>query len=251
MGALASLAVFVAGIAIVFGASVHGSVATGLLLGPFTVGVDPLGGLFLATIGLVACAAAIFALDYLRPHERGRQMRATLATFNLLILSLVGIVVAADGVTFLVAWEIMAALSFVAVLTEHDDPDVARAAYLMIAVSEIGTIAIVVAVLVLAHAGGGFGFDALRAGGRTLAPGVREIVYVLALFGFGAKMGILPLQVWLPEAHPAAPSHISAVLSAVIVKMGLYGLIRFGIDLAGPVPAWLGLGTLVIGVLTA
>ncbi len=248
--AIASIAAFATGIAALFGGTFDATFETGLPLGPLTLHADSFGGLFLAIVGLVGFAASIYAIDYLRPHGT-HGLRGTLAVLNVLLLSLVGIVFAGDGFSFLIAWEVMAALSYLAVLSEHDDREVRNAAYLMIAISEIGTVLIVVAIVMLAYAGGGLGFDALRTGAHMMSIAQRDWVFALCVLGFGAKIGILPLQLWLPEAHPAAPSHISAVLSAVIVKMGVYGLLRFGVDLLGPVDAWLGLATLSLGALTA
>ncbi len=148
----------------------------------------------------------------------------------------------------------MAFLSYLMVNFDDEDPRVTRSAYLMLAMSELGTIGILIAFLLLYQVAGSFGYGALQAAASTLSLPLRSAVFLLAFFGFGAKAGVLPLQLWLPEAHPAAPSHISALLSAVIIKLGIYGMLRFLLDfLGGPsiAPAWWGLTILSIGAVTA
>ncbi|MDE3075201.1 MAG: hydrogenase 4 subunit B, partial [Chloroflexota bacterium] len=233
------------------GAPPAGQVSTGLPFGPLTIRVDALSAFFLIVIGLVSMAAAVYAIGYLGKHVGRRSLRPTLALLNLLLATLIVIVTAADGVLFLIAWETMAFVSYLMVNFEYEDRSVAQAGYLMLAVGELGTIGIVGAILFLANAGGGFGYAALHAGAGQLSPALRDLVLVIALLGFGAKSGLLPLQLWLPEAHPAAPSHISALLSAVIVKMGLYGILRFLVDILGGGPAWWGLLMLALGAATA
>nr|HET6904879.1 proton-conducting transporter membrane subunit [Ktedonobacteraceae bacterium] len=137
---------------------------------------------------------------------------------------------------------------------DYEDPHVVRSGFLMLAVSELGTIGILVAFLLLYQAAGSFGFGALRTVVPALSLPLRSTIFLFAFFGFGAKAGVLPLQLWLPEAHPAAPSHISALLSAVIIKLGIYGMLRFLFDfLGGPAlaPAWWGLVILSVGSVTA
>jgi hydrogenase-4 component B len=121
----------------------------------------------------------------------------------------------------------------------------------MLAVSELGTIGVVSAFLLLFGPTGRLDFAGMREGAAALSPAVRDVAFLAALFGFGAKAGLLPLQLWLPEAHPAAPSNVSCLLSAVIVKLGIYGIARFTLDLLGVGPGWWGLVVLVLGAVTA
>jgi hydrogenase-4 component B len=253
-----SLAAVASGLAVIVGSDVlagapppSGHLDTGLPLGPLTVALDPLSAFFLVVIGMLSLATAVYAMGYLARHAQHRTLRPTLALFNLLLLSLIVVVSAADAVLFLIAWEMMAFLSYLAVNFEYEDPRVTRAGYLMLAIGEVGTVGIIAAILFLAQAGGGFSFTALRLGAAHLDPQIGTAVFLCALFGFGAKAGLLPLQLWLPEAHPAAPSHISALLSAVIVNLGLYGLLRFLIDMLVAPQAWWGLLLLTLGALTA
>lgn len=246
------VALLVAGGAIVAGdAPPRLAIPSALPFGPLAIGPDALGAFFLAVIGLVCVPVGLYSWGYLRDAASAPGLRAFASLWFVLAGSLVALVTAADGVLLLVAWEVMAVVSYLLVNFEHDDPDVRRAAFVMLAVSEVGTFGIVAALLALWQAGGSFDYAALRAGAQHLAPGARDAVFLLALFGFGAKAGILPLQLWLPEAHPAAPSNLSALLSAVIIKMGIYGIIRLDVDVLGPGPGWWGLVVLLVGAVTA
>jgi hydrogenase-4 component B len=253
--AAGGLAAVVAGVGVLSGAPAPAAVLnTNLPFGALSVRLDMLSAFFLTVIGLVSLPVTVYSIGYLS-HSAGRgRLRAFGVLINLLLLSLVLIVAAADMIVFLMAWEAMAFLSYLMVNFDYEDPHVIRSGYLMLAVSELGTIGILIAFLLLYQAAGSFGYDALRVAASTLSLPLRSAVFLLAFVGFGAKAGILPLQLWLPEAHPAAPSHISALLSAVIIKLGIYGMLRFLLDFLGgstPPPAWWGLVILSIGALTA
>jgi hydrogenase-4 component B len=222
-----------------------------LPFGPLLIHPDTLSAFFLVVIGLVSAPVALYSIGYLQAFVGHRDLRLFGALLNLLLLSLIVIVVAADGVLLLMAWEAMAWLSYLLVNYEHQDPQVTRAGYRMLMVSELGTIGIISALLLLFGPTGHLDFAALRAGAAARTPAVRNVVFLAALFGFGAKAGLLPLQLWLPEAHPAAPSNVSSLLSAVIVKLGIYGIARFTLDLLGVGPGWWGLVVVELGVLTA
>jgi len=228
-----------------------GQFATGLPFGALTIGTDPLAALFLVIIGIVSIATAVYASGSLAHESPHRQAGPGLALFNLVLFTLVLIVSATDAITFLLAWETMAFLTYLAVNFAYEDPEVIRASYQMLSISELGAIGIIGAILFLGQAGGGFSFAALREGSLALSPLLRDLVFFFVLFGFGAKAGLLPLQLWLPGANARAPSHIAAVLSAGVEGMGLYGILRFLVDLLGVGPAWWGLFVLALGALTA
>jgi hydrogenase-4 component B len=222
---------------------------TGLPLGPLRLGLDPLSAVFLVLVGVLLVPAAIYADGYLAPEQDHQPVRGHLVEFALLATAMTLVVTARDGVTFLIAWELLAWASYLTVILEVGERTVSRAAYLMLAVSELGAFGLIAAILVMG--GGQFDFGALAAGGAALGEPVRSLVFVALVAGFGAKAGLVPLQLWLPEAHPAAPSHISAVLSAAIVKLGLYGIIRFAIvSLPAPAPWW-GPALVIVGGVTA
>ena len=253
--AVGGLGAVIAGLGVLSGAPAPSAIfETNLPFGVLSLHLNTLSAFFLTVIGLISLPVAIYSIGYLGHSTGVRRLRAFGALFNLLLLSLVLIVAAADAIVFLMAWETMAFLSYLMVNFDYEETRVIRSSYLMLAVSELGTIGILVAFLLLYQAAGSFGFDALRAAAPTLSVPLRSAVFLLAFFGFGAKAGVLPLQLWLPEAHPAAPSHISALLSAVIIKLGIYGMLLFLLDFLGGsivAPAWWGLTILSIGALTA
>ncbi len=251
---LGSLTAILAGASVLGGAGIPAvTLATNLPLGSLHLRLGSLSAFFLAVIGLIVLPIAIYSVGYLKPVQ-GRRLYAFGALFNLLLLSLVGIVVADDLIVFLVAWETMAFLSYITVNFDYENRRVTRSGYLMLAISELGTVGILVAFLLLAQAAGGFSYEVIRASAHTLSSPLRSIVFLLAFFGFGAKIGVLPLQLWMPEAYRSAPDHISALLSAVLINLGVYGLVLVLLDFlggTGPLPVWWGLFVLSMGAITA
>jgi hydrogenase-4 component B len=161
------------------------------------------------------------------------------------------LVVLADSVwAFLVAWEIMSIASFFLVIHEHQEPGVIRAGFVYLVMTHVGTAFLTAAFLVVAGAGD-LRFASLAESARQLDPGMRDAVFLLALVGFGTKAGVIPLHVWLPRAHPVAPSHISALMSGVMLKTAVYGLVRLTWDILGIGPGWWGAVLLTAGIVSA
>lgn len=216
-------------------------------------GLDPLSSFFLVVIDLGAAAASLYALGYGRHEDTPERVLpfypAFLAGMNLVVL-------AADAFSFLAAWEFMSLTSWALVIAHHRDPENRRAAYIYIVMASFGTLALLLAFGLLAGPAGGYGFSEMR--GAAHVAWLPGLVLVLALIGAGSKAGLVPLHVWLPLAHPAAPSHVSALMSGVMTKVAVYGFIRIVFDLLGA-PAWwwsivvlvLGAVTVVMGVLQA
>src|SRR5438445_1794410 len=215
----------------------------------FALRADSLSAFFLIVVGLAAAAASIYGFDYSAHHDGRYSSRLLGATFNVLLLSLTVQVLADNALTFLMTWEVMSLSAYFLVLVEHDQLGTVRAANWYLAVTHAGFAALIAAFLVLAAGDMTGSFAAMRSVG--LAPGTRNVVFLLALVGFGTKAGVIPLHVWLPMAHPVAPSHVSAVLSGVVIKMGVYGLIRVALDLLGGGPAWWGGIVLGLGAVSA
>ena len=211
----------------------------------FHVGLDALSGFFLVpTLGLTALAA-VYGVGYLKPTaETGRPGPARFY-FNLLGASMALVLVSRDAVLFLLAWETMALSSFFLVTFENGNPKAREAGWVYLVASHLGT-AFLLAMFVLIEAETGTldfdGFGGLAQG----APAAAGLIFLLALVGFGTKAGFMPLHVWLPDAHPAAPSHVSAVLSGVMIKTGIYGLVRTMTFLGTP-PEWWGWTLVAIG----
>ena len=268
-GALAALAVRGrGGRALTAAGAVTGAVAT-LALGLWCLGtgvtlalhlpVLPLAGLairadglsafFLVVVGVAGAAAGIYGFGYSAHYDGRYSLRLLGAALNVLLLSLAIQVSADNALTFLMTWEVMSLAAYVLVLTEHDQDGTVRAATWYLAVTHAGFAALVAAFLLLSAGDLTTSFEAMRA--AALPPAVRDGVFVLALLGFGAKAGIVPLHVWLPMAHPVAPSHVSALMSGVVIKMGVYGLLRVSLDLLGGGPAWWGGAVLGAGAVSA
>ncbi len=215
--------------------------------------IDALSAFFLVVVNLGTAAASAYALGYGR-HETSPErvlpfFAAFLAGMNLVVL-------ADDAFTFLLAWEFMSLTSWALVLAHHRSPENIRASYIYILMASFGTFALLLAYGLLAGPAGHYGFDEIRAHHPDALYSV--LVLGLVLIGAGSKAGLVPLHVWLPLAHPAAPSHVSALMSGVMTKVAVYAFIRIVLDLLGP-PAWwwgvvvLGLGgiTSLMGVLYA
>ena len=208
--------------------------------------IDSLAAFFLAVVNLGAAAASLYALGYGR-HETAPERvlpfyPAFLAGMNLVVL-------ADDAFAFLLSWEAMSLASWALVMAHHRVADNARAGYIYLVMASFGTFALLLAFGLLAGADGHYTFAAIREGG--VGSGLAALVLVLVLFGAGSKAGLVPLHVWLPLAHPAAPSHVSALMSGVMTKVAVYAFVRIVFDLIGPIDWWWATVVLTLGGITA
>lgn len=214
--------------------------------------LDPLSGFFMLIVGVVVSAIALYGPGYVREYRHGKQPLAVLGLFTgIFIAGMLLVLLADDAFAFMVAWELMSVASYMLVAYQHQHAANRRAAYLYLLMAQVGALAILLAFGVLVGAGkaGDFSFDALRQAHLTLAWG--SVAFGLALFGFGMKAGLVPAHAWLPEAHPVAPSHISALMSGVMLKIAVYGFVRFCFDLIGDMHWTWGVVTLLIGSTSA
>ena len=265
VGHLAALAGAVTGIGVALGVLLGGPGSTLSqplpTLFPFarlSLSVDGLSAYFLLVISLVAVAAAIYGPAYLRAHSSGagpaRQASQALA-LNVFLGCMAFVCCAGDALTFLLCWEGMTLASYVLVVSDDQDGENARAGLLYMVMAHAGTALLLVAFLSLTERAGAFDFAALRAAASQVDGTTRTALFFLALVGFATKAGVVPLHVWLPRAHPAAPSHVSALMSGVMLKVAIYGMLRFGFDLlapaSGPLPASWGWTVLVAGTTSA
>ena len=251
-GALSSLAALCTGLVGIV--SAHPSLFVfGQLprLGPLEVGLDPMSALFLATTGVVFLAVSLASPGYLPRYLGKYSLQGFSVGFHLLLASIVLVLTARDLVTFFVAWEIMSVLAYLLVTYEHRHPGNEGAALSMLAAGEIGTMAAIVGLLLLSAAAGATSFAALEHAARSVALPVRWAAFLLVFFGFGVKAGLFPGMGWLPRAHPAAPANASALLSGVILNLGIYGILRTAASFLAPLPTGAGLIVLVIGAVTA
>jgi hydrogenase-4 component B len=259
------------------GALVGAAMALGVLVGksappphlalprffPFaemSLSMDGLSAFFLLVVALVTAAAALYGPSYLGAHARAPVVQTlALAAF---VGCMALVCCAGDLLTFLLAWEGMTLASYLLVVSDTRKDENARAGLLYLVMAHAGTAALLVVFLALAERAQAFDFAAVRAAARGLDGSTRTVLFMVALAGFGAKAGVVPLHVWLPKAHPAAPSHASALMSGAMLKVALYGVFRFGFDLLAPAGgrlpvSWgwtvlaLGTASAVIGVLLA
>ncbi|MBC6445900.1 proton-conducting transporter transmembrane domain-containing protein [Actinokineospora xionganensis] len=222
--------------------------APGLLpLSGVSLTLDALGALFVAVTGGVAVACGVYGVSYAR---HGLDSRLVQAVFPLFVVAMLLVPVASSVGTLLVFWELMALTSLLLVLAEHRRrPAVASAARWYAVMTHLGFVTILSGLLVFAAHAPGDDFAALRE--AEVSPSVAALVFLLTLAGFASKAGILPLHAWLPRAHPEAPSHVSALMSAAMVNLGVYGIVRVGFDLLGGGPRWWWLLVLALGAVSA
>ena len=208
-----------------------------LPFGSLTMSLDPLSALFALPILVVSALAALYGIGYFSPIPKRGNLSLYWFNFSTLVVSMLVVITARNGLLFLLAWELMSLSSFFLVLFEKDDAMVRRAGWTYLIATHIGTAFLLVFFLLLgARSGGTLDFGAFT--GNALLPGTAGVAFLLAMVGFGTKAGFMPLHVWLPEAHPAAPSNVSALMSGVMIKTGIYGLVRSLTFLGTPAPWW-------------
>ncbi len=216
--------------------------------GSFLVELDALAALFLLPALVILGLGGVYGLGYFSQARHGAAAGRLRLFYGILGAAIVLLPVCRNGLLFLMAWEVMAIGSFLLILTEQEEEAARRAAYVYLAATHTGTLALFAMFILLAGASGSFDFPrAATLDGATFQAGA---IFLLALFGFGLKAGVMPLHIWLPGAHAAAPSHVSALMSGVVIKMGIYGLVRVASFYTGQ-PAWWGGGMLALGVVSA
>jgi len=247
-GAIVGLALAIVALSAIFDPAAALVLPLGLPDLPFHARLDALSAFFLLLLGAVAAGVSVYAGGYFR-QAQGTAPGLVCLYFHVFLASMALVMVADDAYFFMVAWETMALSSFFLVTCDHDQAEIRRAGYLYLLIAHIGAIAILLCFGALQAGAGDYTFENMRALQPTAA--WATAAFLLALVGFGAKAGIVPLHVWLPEAHPAAPSPVSALLSAVMLKTAIYGLLRVTLDLIGSPLWWWGVVALVLGLVSA
>jgi len=217
---------------------------------PFDLLIDKLSGFFLATISLVTFLVSLYSRDYMKIY-RNENVAWWCFCYNLFILSMTFVVTVNNTIVFLIFWELMTLTSYFLVTFEYRHQQVRKAGFSYIVMTHLGTVFIMSAFFILFNGTGGWDFAALASHSGDLPGATRSLVFVCALIGFGTKAGVVPLHLWLPQAHPAAPSNVSAIMSGVMLKTAIYGMIRLVIDMLGTGPAWWGGLVLAVGVISA
>jgi hydrogenase-4 component B len=248
LGGAGGLVLFVVAASAAFASPEVAVLPIGLPNLPFHFRLDGLSAFFLMVIGSVSAGVSAFAAGYFRQGE-GTPPGLLAFEYHLFLASMALVVLADDAYVFMVMWETMALSSFFLVTANHRIVEIQRAGYLYLLIAHVGAIGILLCFGVLQANTGDYTFANMRA--QQLSPFWASLAFLLALFGFGAKAGILPLHVWLPDAHPAAPSPVSALMSGVMLKTAIYGVLRVVFDLLAAPLWWWGLLLLVLGLATA
>ncbi len=251
-GALASVVLlWASGQTLITGDAFHANLWRVPGLGTLSLAMDRISALFVCITALIYLFVSVFSAGYMGKYAGRYSLRSFGVFYHLLFGAIVLTLIAGDVFSFLVAWEAMSIFCYLLVIYEHENEESTSAGLLMLCMGEAGTLAVAVALLLLARASGALGFDALRGASGHLGAATRGAVFLLAFFGFGVKAGLVPTSSWLPRAHPVAPGNVSALLSSVILNLGIYGIVRVDADLLGTSAAGLGLVVLVVGSLTA
>jgi hydrogenase-4 component B len=212
---------------------------------------DALSAYFNLILSLLATAVSIYSLGYLRPLDNQKPLGVLGFFYNLLLLSLTAVFTASNAFFFLLAWETMALSAYFLVSFEHRREETRRAGILFLVMSHAGTGCLAIGFLLLIAHSGSLDFSSFAAAAATLTPPWQTAIFLLFFAGFGVKAGIIPLHIWLPEAHPVAPSNISALMSGIVIKTGIYGMVRVFLEFLGVPPLWAGTIVLTVGVVSA
>jgi hydrogenase-4 component B len=220
---------------------------TGFTPFPFAMEVDRLSGLFLLLMCLVGAPVAVFAIPYFERHCPERRRKWMWIFFSWFLLSMIVVVTAATGFAFLVGWELMTLLSASLILIEGDSAERLHNVFIYLLMMHVGAAMVVASFFLFLPYSHGLDFASIRAGSAALPPVIRTLIFLLAFLGFGTKAGIIPLHLWLPRAHPIAPSPVSALMSGIMLKTAVYGFVRFAFDFLAGGPLWSGYPVLVAG----
>jgi formate hydrogenlyase subunit 3/multisubunit Na+/H+ antiporter MnhD subunit len=217
----------------------------GLPMGSFSLALDPLSAFFAVPVLGLCALAALYGTEYMESYSSRRALGPSWFSFNLLMASMLVLTAARDSVLFLIAWEVMTLASFFLVVFEDEKESVRQAGWTYLVAAHLGTACLFLFFMLLGREAGSTDLSVAPA----FPPRLAGAAFLLALVGFGTKAGFMPMHVWLPEAHPAAPSHVSAVMSGVMIKTGIYGLLR-ALTLLGAPPPWWGWCLLAIGAVS-
>ena len=208
--------------------------------------LDRLAAFFLLALSILTLAVSIYSLGYLRHYYQECNLGVFNFLYNSFILAMIAVITANHLIGFLIAWELMSILSYFLVIYESDSAENLRAGRIYLIMTHLATALITIAFILIYHHSGSL---LVSANLHNLAPYLKNILFGCLLIGFGTKAGVVPLHIWLPYAHPAAPSNISALMSGMMIKTAIYGLVRFVFGALGAEYEWWGITVLIIGML--
>jgi len=251
-GSLAALsALWASGLVLFAGGAFHAGLWTIRSIGTLSVSLNRLSAFFLFVAAIVVLASSVFSASYLTRYSGHYSLRSFTAWYSVLFASIVWILIAGDVLGFLLAWEVMSLSSYLLVNFEYQCEETSQAGFLMLAMGEAGFLIVEVLLLFLTVRAGSLEFSALKTAAAGLGSVTRWTVFLLTFFGFGVKAGLVPVNSWLPRAHPAAPANVSAILSGVILNLGLYGIILVNFDLVPVGMVGAGVVILIVGTVSA
>jgi hydrogenase-4 component B len=227
------------------------SISSGIPLFAYSFDYDALAGFFNLTLAILASAVSIYSFGYLKEFEGKRNIGFFGFLFHLLLLSLTIIFTAANAFLFLIGWEVMALAAYGLVTFYHEDRETRRAGLLYIVMAHVDAGCLLLGFALLMQVSGSADFASFRTAAVHLSSSQQSVAFVLFFLGFGIKAGVIPFHIWLPAAHPVAPSNISSLLSGIVLKAGIYGMARIFLDGLGVLPSWAGLLVLIVGVASA
>ncbi len=248
--AIASVFGIIFSLSVIFGETFSLSISGSSFL-KFGFFVDRLSAFFILVISVAVFAVSIYSTGYMREYYGKKNIGYLGFLYNIFILSMILVVSANNAIMFLIVWELMSVISYFLVIFEHEKPETRKAGFIYIVMTHIGTGFILLSFLILAGASGNFSFESFSAYGSTMPPLLKDLAFLFALIGFGAKAGIVPLHIWLPYAHPAAPSNVSALMSGVMIKTAIYMFIRVFFDFLGAGVLWWGFLVFALGAISA
>jgi len=213
--------------------------------------IDLLSSFFIFVISLIVLFCSIYGIGYVKHYYEKYSIGALGFFYNIFIIGMLLVVSSSNAIFFLIAWEIMSIASYLLVVYDRNDEKNVKAGFLYLIMTHVGTVFIIISFLLMYKFTGTFDFVTLKSNVNSIPLYIKDIVFVLAVIGFGTKAGIVPFHIWLPSAHPAAPSHVSALMSGVMIKTGIYMMIRIFLDILQPIPIWWGLALLILGAFSA
>ena len=217
----------------------------------FSFHIDQLSAFFIFVISLITLFCSVYGIGYIKHYYNKYSIGALGFFYHLFIAGMLMVVTASNGLFFLIAWELMSIASYFLVVYDSNDANNVKAGFLYLVMTHVGTAFIVVAFLLIYTYTGSFDFASIQSQAALIPAVIKDVIFLLALVGFGTKAGIIPFHIWLPAAHPAAPSHVSALMSGVMIKTGIYMMIRIFLDMLQPVPLWWGILVLIVGSVSA
>ncbi|HUX35532.1 MAG TPA: hydrogenase 4 subunit B [Candidatus Paceibacterota bacterium] len=236
---------------IFYNSSFSFTAASSLPLLSFSFNVDKLSAFFIFTISLIALIASIYGMGYAKHFYKKYNLGSLGFFYNAFIAGMLAVVSSSNAIFFLIVWEIMSLASYFLVIYENKEKENIKAGSLYFIMTHAGTAFIALAFLLLYSATGSFDFMVMKHNAGSIAPLTKNIIFILALIGFGTKAGIIPFHIWLPSAHPAAPSHVSALMSGVMIKTGIYMMIRIFMDIMPGTQPWWGALVLAVGAVSS